>query len=301
METRVRRRGVFGPLLLIAIGILWLLNNFGYLEWNLWDMPFTLWPLLIIGAGLDLLFGRRGGAWSMVLSVLLVCGVLVGGIWLYAAQRASVPHLPAMPVAQPAQGIDAWSLRLEPVTGRLQLGPGSASSSLVSGMLFASHNQKPTLRREDSGGMAEISIEHPGSTSVFVPGISGPFWDLTINREVPVDLQIGMAAGDLDLQLAEVNVSGLDANLGVGSARLELPARPGLVVNYRGGVGSLVVVLPADVPAVITLDTGITARQLPAGFVRQGDVVTSPGFESGKGHLELNLAQPIGSLTIQVR
>jgi hypothetical protein len=53
-------------------------------------------------------------------------------------------------------------------------------------------------------------------------------------------------------------------------------------------------------PAVITLDTGITARQLPAGFVRQGDVVTSAGYQPGQPHLELNLAQPVGSLAIQL-
>jgi hypothetical protein len=300
METRFRQRGVFGPLLLIAIGILVLLNNLGYLDWNLWDMLFSLWPLLIIGAGLDLLFGRRGGPWSTLFSAVLAAAVLAGGIWLYAAEKRSSPRLPPTPINQPAQGIDAWSLRLDPSAGRLMLGSGTDPSQLLTGTLFASQRQTPRLDRRDSAGTAEISIEQPGSSSVFMPGISGPLWDLKINPDLPVDLQISMGAGDLNLELAKLDLSALSINLGVGTAHLELPAKPGLVVNYQGGVGSLEVVLPANMPAVITLDTGITARQLPAGFVRQGDVVTSAGYQPGQPHLELNLAQPVGSLAIQL-
>lgn len=60
-ERRPRYRGsLFFPLLLIALGLLFLLNNFGVLTGNIWDFVATFWPLLLIVWGLDAGLRRNG-------------------------------------------------------------------------------------------------------------------------------------------------------------------------------------------------------------------------------------------------
>ena len=48
------------PLILIAAGVVFLLQNLGLLAGNVWDMLFRLWPLLIILLGLNDLLRNRG-------------------------------------------------------------------------------------------------------------------------------------------------------------------------------------------------------------------------------------------------
>lgn len=46
-------------LLLITMGIIFLLHNYGYLSWRLWVHVVELWPLILVLAGIGLLFNRR--------------------------------------------------------------------------------------------------------------------------------------------------------------------------------------------------------------------------------------------------
>ncbi|WP_407308425.1 LiaI-LiaF-like domain-containing protein [Desulfosporosinus sp. SB140] len=72
------RRG-FDPisrgLLLITLGIVFLLINYGLLSWSFWVHVVDLWPLILILAGIGLLFNRRI-PFSAVLLVFLLCMVV---------------------------------------------------------------------------------------------------------------------------------------------------------------------------------------------------------------------------------
>ena len=55
-------RGFFGPLLIIFIGVVFLLNNFNLLPWSSWDLFFKLWPVFLIVIGFEILF--EGTRWK---------------------------------------------------------------------------------------------------------------------------------------------------------------------------------------------------------------------------------------------
>ncbi len=128
MERPYRRRSFLGPILLIAFGVIFLLNNLGVLNWNVWATLIRLWPVLLIGFGLDLLIGRRSVVGSVIV-VLLVLIVVAVAVWGFTAQpvvggealtseeinqpldgasRADVqitlPHVVVQPFAEPPQG-----------------------------------------------------------------------------------------------------------------------------------------------------------------------------------------------------
>ena len=56
---RRRRGGVVGPLVLIFIGGVFLLQNAGYLPPNFWTNLWRLWPLVLVLAGIELLLAHR--------------------------------------------------------------------------------------------------------------------------------------------------------------------------------------------------------------------------------------------------
>jgi len=56
-----RKRGsLFGPILLIALGVIFLLNNIGALEGDLGGLILQFWPVILIAIGLDNLYQREG-------------------------------------------------------------------------------------------------------------------------------------------------------------------------------------------------------------------------------------------------
>ncbi len=82
-KQRSRRSfSIFGPLLLIAIGVVLFLKTFGVIEGSLWNLFLRTWPLLFIVSGLDSLYrgeGYVGGVVWTGLGVMLLLGSL--GYW----------------------------------------------------------------------------------------------------------------------------------------------------------------------------------------------------------------------------
>ena len=60
MEERRRPHSLFFPLLLIAVGIVMLLNALNMIQGSTLDILLRLWPLLFIAGGLDSLYRREG-------------------------------------------------------------------------------------------------------------------------------------------------------------------------------------------------------------------------------------------------
>lgn len=59
------RRSIFWPLFLIAIGVMFLLDNTGFLSGDVWGLVWRFWPLLFIVGGLDGLWKGEGVAGSL--------------------------------------------------------------------------------------------------------------------------------------------------------------------------------------------------------------------------------------------
>lgn len=75
MERRYRG-GILFPLLIVALGVVLLLNNLGLTDWDAWDALARLWPLLIVAMGLDMLLQRAGWVTPLLLIVLGVAILL---------------------------------------------------------------------------------------------------------------------------------------------------------------------------------------------------------------------------------
>ena len=78
------RRSLFGPLLLISAGVVWLLVKSGTIpSENLWALT-HIWPFLLIAAGLGIILRSYWKYTSLVLDVLIIGGALLA--ILYAPQ-----------------------------------------------------------------------------------------------------------------------------------------------------------------------------------------------------------------------
>ncbi len=86
-RSSYRRPSLSGPLILIAIGIIFLLNNLGVLSGNFWDVLIRFWPVLLMIFGLDSIYRGEGLFGSIFITglgavfLLMNLGTLSGSAW----------------------------------------------------------------------------------------------------------------------------------------------------------------------------------------------------------------------------
>jgi hypothetical protein len=83
-EYHSKRPSLFGPLLLIGLGVILLLNTLNIVEGASWQTLLRLWPLLLIAAGLDGLWRGEGFVGSIVVmglgAIFLLANLNVLGV-----------------------------------------------------------------------------------------------------------------------------------------------------------------------------------------------------------------------------
>jgi hypothetical protein len=82
-------RPIFWPLVLVAIGVLWLLSNFNLIDPNNIGILFRLWPVLLIGLGLDVLVRQR---WPMAGNLIALVIVTLGVLAVLFAPQLGYTH-----------------------------------------------------------------------------------------------------------------------------------------------------------------------------------------------------------------
>ena len=63
-------------ILLISLGTIFLLNNFGIIPWIIWPRLVLCWPLLLVLVGIRLVLGRSNLAKNITLVVILAAIIL---------------------------------------------------------------------------------------------------------------------------------------------------------------------------------------------------------------------------------
>lgn len=116
---------------------------------------------------------------------------------------------------------------------------------------------KPVVDYRTAGTGGALTITQPKSIGSF--GNMVNTWDVTLNRELPLDIKTDLGAGEANLELGQMNLSRVEVNIGAGEVNVDLRGEPkrDYTVQIRGGVGETVVYLPKDVGISATATKGI--------------------------------------------
>lgn len=318
-DGALHRGGLVTPLALIALGVVFLLSNLGYLAWSPWEAVSRLWPLLIVAAGLDLLLGRGSpvGPWT-IFGLLMLVALLVAagsvGSWLLAPQRVvgwttNGPEVMlAGPVSsesfnQPLEGAQRADVTLSFGAGNLTIAAQNDPSGLIEGTVTRyqgerlsrdAHNQGDALFFEMHDEKVPFSI---GDNH----GMRGEDrgWDLQLNPTVPMRLRVDTGVSQAKLDLEQLKLTDLTVHTGVGKTNLTLPQSGQFQATVEGGVGETVVLIPQGMAARIRVDTGLGSSDVMGNFQRQGNSYVSPGYEGAGNRVDLTVKGGIGKITVQ--
>src|SRR3989304_3593779 len=71
MRTRSTKSSL-APFILVFLGIIFLLNNFGFLPWSIWLSLWKFWPVLLLLIGVELFVGRQASLRTILILSLLI-------------------------------------------------------------------------------------------------------------------------------------------------------------------------------------------------------------------------------------
>ncbi len=265
------------PIVLIAVGVIWLLFATGFVPPALGATLWRLWPLLVIGAGLDILIPEKRPmslyftAWAGV--VILLFALIWPGFGSAGGDR---------------QVFEVLDPGTERVTFELRGGSAPTTlraSSLDRALVNAEFMGRPLGRVQVSHGrQAEVRVESEGDVFGFFAGPSR--WLIEVPGVVPIDVRSDGGSGPLDADLTATLLSSLALDVGSGPATLTLPGggQP-YRVGIDGGSGPLTLTFAPGASVDMTADLGSGPARIRIG---EGTDMRLT-LDTGSGPLELDL------------
>jgi hypothetical protein len=197
---------------------------------------------------------------------------------------------------------DAATVRADLKMGAGELNvTGAADALMEADFAYNVADWKPKVRYEVNGEKGELSVEQPSGEGVRLGGDARNEWDLRFNDEVPTDLVVKMGAGQSDLDLDSLNLTGLDLEMGAGETTVDLTGdyTRDFDASIQGGVGEATVLLPSEVGVRARAQGGlgkINAR----GLKKEGDSYVNDAYTDSEVTLDVDVNGGVGQINLKV-
>jgi hypothetical protein len=324
MSLRQQRFLPVGPLLLMALGAVLLMNNLGLLSWQIWPTMLRLWPLVLVLLGLQALATGRVD-WISLVALLAVFALLaLATRFVFPIPRLSAAS--ALPTAdsfrQELQGAQRASVGVEFGGGEVSIGSLDETGLLARGELAAEGGGRLTTQYRVREGVGALEVRagrgRPGPPFFFFNrnGSSSdrprpPFFQqsgsqsdrlsLALARGVPLDLEVQAGAADASLDLRELTVPSLRYHTGATRSTIILPAFGMSRVDVQAGAAVVNLEVPPGTAARIrTTGSGLSQVDVDqTRFPLVGETYESPDYAGASNRVDLVLN--VGATSVSVR
>jgi len=285
-KKNVSYRSVFWPIILIGVGLVWLLSNLGIIpRESLW-LLINMWPVLLVLAGLDLIFARSipiiGVLLGLGVLILVVC-VLLGGLDLGID---TMPEVKQEAFEVSAEGVTAADIELNLSTQPVKVFALAESDKLIEARIghfgMIDFSAKGTEIKRVI--LHQTAFPDWFSLALPIPGEELD-WEIALNPDIPTALEIDCSTGSAGLDLEGLSLTDLKLDMSTGNVHLNLPASSDAYTVYiDGSTGTLNLRLPADTGLSLRIDgsSGAMTIILPEGAAVQVRV-----NDSGAGSVSL--------------
>lgn len=297
---RVRRsragRSLLGPIWLIAIGVLLLLNNTGQLPELNWVVALRLWPLVLVTIGVNVLVRAVPRPFGTMLSAAVALGsvALFGMILFYAESlplvnrisEESAVGLNRETFSYPGDGIERANVSLNLSSPSTRVFPLEDDPDLIDGEISYRGQLVFSVREQDDLANIVLEVNDGGSPGFWWDPVrwfeleDEAAWQIGLARGPELDLRLSLASGSTVLELSQFNLERLTIIGGSGTMELELPdgnydasldLKSGVseimladegrqTIRIDGGSGRVTLRTPEEFEGKIVLESGLIER-----------------------------------------
>ncbi len=267
----MRQGSFFWGVVFVVFGGLLLLDNFDILSFSVWKL---FWPLLVILLGVWILWQSQYG--GKVLE----------------SETASIE----------LEDASEGRISLHHGAGELRVTGGASEREMLSGTFDGGLER--SIKRVGDRMDVKLKVPTHGFPFVIAPWIWGPGnrirWDVEINPQVPITLEVHSGANDARLDLADTQVTSLELHTGASATEVLLPAKVEHArVKVEAGAASVKLRVPEGVAASINVSGGLIGVDVDqARFPKEGKLYRSADFDAAPYRVEIKVDAGAGSISV---
>lgn len=302
---RRRRPSLFGPIMLIAVGVFFLLSNLGFIQdysFN-WAGLFQLWPLFLILIGLNIVVKQAPQPLGGLLSALVgLAAILIFGYVLLFGEDNAILNQFGISNASAEWTTEQINYATGDVkTAVIEIDFGAAggdvtglldSNALIAGQV--AYVGDLIFNTNTSGNHADVFLTEKNegwrwlNPANWHLGEESSRWQIGINPAVETELRLDSGAGSVNYELTELTLSYLiidsgagsttvtlpngiydvDSDQGAGSLKMTLPENGRQTIKLDSGAGSITLYLPAEMAAHVDMDSGAGSFNPGSRFIQ---------------------------------
>jgi len=288
------------PFLLIGLGLVFLLNNFGILPWAIWINLWKFWPLFLILIGIEVILGQ-----SISLKTIVILAILVFLVPIFlsvnpfsknplATEKLKISqHLGSIAKAKVVIDLPATNLEISSLN--------TPSSKLAEGeILYSSIADKPSLSLDSAFGQGIFKIKQP-FISNNIPFFSSlrNHVKLLLNPQIPVQLQIKSGASQENLNLSLLRVDDLEIDSQASSISITFGNQYSTKAKIKTTASNIEIKLPPAVEGKIKVNSKVKSVNIPSRFKKNQDEYKTEGFDKASIRVDIQIEALAGSVTVK--
>lgn len=322
-----RRHSIAGPIILIALGLI-------FLAWEFrpgadpWWIIWHYWPLILIFVGIgkiwDSYWDRKHPEGSVVTGVsiawiallaLFVFALWHGGTYANGSRsswwnndgrwgrdfgrdwgRDAGRNAQHLTKSIDLQGAKTVNIHVQMPAGQLRL-DGGANKLLSADFHYDGWQGDPQVNYTVTDGQGDLEITQNGNSAHF--GNNYNDWKLQLGSKAPTDLKLDLGAGQAWVRPNGLDLSELEVHMGAGQLDLDLTGmKPSnLQADIEGGVGQARIHLPKDEGVRVFASGGIGAVNAD-GLTRQGDAYVNAAYGKSSQNIEMTVHGGVGEIDL---
>ena len=250
------RRNIMWPLVIIAVGSVWLLHVAGAFPDVVGDILTRAWPALLVLFGFDVLAAQRQlriagrGINLSLLGMVLLAVFLAGVIWFgYQAQADVLRDDNQVDFAETLSD-DVTRVQLDFVLERttVTISPAAGDARALQAAFKGSRESDVEMVWAVQGDTGTLTISETYRSSIpRLEDLGRGTLDVTLPAGVVIEaFSLSAAEGTMVADLRPLRVEQLDLALDDGDLTLSLPGQDTLVGNVRLGSGDLLLNVPRE-------------------------------------------------------
>ncbi len=308
-------RNLFWALILIAIGLMFLFSNFGWLDFH-WVSIWRLWPLIFIFWGISILPIKDVVKFILVIAFIALSFIFFNQIteprWSFSihdhnwswsddwdedesdSQRTFSYSTQILTVEMDTIPHKAV-LKMDAAAGKFKI-DGETSEMLSFRKEGDIGDYSLTTNKVDGKTLINISLEKNRK----VRRVKKNYVEIKMNRDMVWDLDFDIGAAAVTMDLSEFKIDTAKIEAGAASLEIKLGSlQPQTYFTYSAGASSLEVMIPKESACEIHSESVLVSRDFE-GFIKKGDgIYQTTNYPEGTNTIILKIESAVSSLKVE--
>ncbi|HSX58540.1 MAG TPA: DUF5668 domain-containing protein [Candidatus Saccharimonadales bacterium] len=298
-QARSNKGLPFGAIVLIALGAVFLLNNFGVLPWDIWQNIWKFWPVLLILIGVEFVLGRPS---SFKIFLLLLALIFIVPIVLILNPLTRNPLANGTATFEkPLGNLTKASFIYKLPSNNLTISAlkTTSSKSFESSVKYSKALPTPTLTTEQHFGEASYTFSQPYRYVPFASNLGNTI-ETKISPLIPIEINSTSTAGVFQLNLTSLKANLVTLESTTGQIEIDYSKDFSNKTYLKTTAANITLKIPKEIDARVKIESLVKNIKIDQNRFKQTDnTYQTANFPTSTLKIDIEISGSASSVTIK--